>query len=317
MSAGRTLLDAYDVIVQSDDYTRGATISASMIGGCRRQGAYALTVGWPTENMERGGMATAHLGHAIHEYLLPKLQQALGGEVEAEVTGEIGGIEVSGHVDLLTDEVVVDVKTVSDNYYSVVARNTPKGHRLQATAYAMLTKRERAVLLYVNRGTGDRFSVEWHVEDYASDVLAWIQQVQVDPEWVERDERGPGLSIICDSCPFAGPCWGPVSDEQFPQGVLVNERGVEMAVENYVAARDQAKKADEDKEFWRKTLEGAPVGEYGAWRLRWKGQGGFKDVPDPDAMYDRLVELGEDIPLKQRRLPRSIDVAPVPPEPAP
>ena len=313
MSIGKDTLAAYDEAMAVDDYTRGAVISASMIGSCRKQGAYALTFGWPEE--PGGSSAVAHLGHAVHEYLLPRLAAALGGEVEYEAVGEIAGIEVSGHIDLLTPHATLDVKTVSDNYYPTVARKTPTSHRLQATAYAMLTNRKRVVLLYINRGNGDRFTVEWDTDDYADEVRSWLEQIKVDPDWVPRDERGPGLSIVCDSCPFKGPCWGPVADDQFPQGVIVNEQGVEMALEQYVEAREKAAKAKSDQEFWRKTLEGAPVGEFGPWRLKWKGKGGTKEVPDPDAMEARLIELGEEVPVKERKLPVSIDVSAVPPEP--
>src|SRR5262245_21965249 len=162
-----------------------------MIGGCRKQVSYALHEGLP-EGYESVGNPTAHLGHAIHAYLLPRLADALGGQTEVEVTGAIGKVDVSGHIDLLTDTGVVDVKTVSGMYYPTVLRATPRTHLMQVTTYAMLTTRPHCLLLYVNRDTGDRFVVEWDTYEHAPDVEQWLTEAAAHPEVVDRDERGPG-----------------------------------------------------------------------------------------------------------------------------
>jgi hypothetical protein len=173
---------------------------------------------------------------------------------------------------------------------------------MQATAYGLALGSHTAVLLYINRDTGERFTVGWPVKDYADRLLDWLGQANYPPEQVPRDERGPGLSMICDECPFAEECWAPIRPDQDPQGVVANEIGVEEALMRYADARQQGKHADEDKEFWRRVLAGSPKGAYGEWKLSWSHI--TVEVLDGDEAERMLVEAGLPVPTKAREQTR-------------
>jgi hypothetical protein len=290
---------AYDDAVATDNYVHKAAVGMSMIGGCRRQAAYALRDGWPDE--PGSGSATAYLGTAIHDRLLPDLADRLGGQVEPEVWTVVEGIEIVGHPDLVLDEgECLDLKTVSQWYYETCKRRVPWEHRLQVTAGALATDSIGCCLLYVNRSDGARFAVSWDIEEYTGDLMEWVRQIQVDPNDAPRDERGPVLSWKCDQCPWVKQCWGPLDEFRAPQSIVADEIGIEMALEEYDAARQIAADAKKDQEFWRQVLDGSESGPYGIWELGWTGGGGpIKDTPDYEAAWEWLEETGGPLPYKR------------------
>lgn len=296
----------YDKATQADDYVHQSAISASMLGGCRRLGSYALRDGWPEENMP--STSAAYLGTAIHDRLLADLAAMGAGTAEWATRLSVAGTEITGSVDLALSDQVIDLKTVSEWYYKVVQSRTPIGHLLQVSFYAISEGVNRCAVLYVNRSSGERFAVSWDPADYADQVRDWVQQVQAPPEEVPRDERGPGLSWMCDHCPFAGPCWGVTADQvRPPQAVVVDEIGVEVALEEYDKARAAEKKAKEDREFWRRALDQHDPAAYGSWVLGWSG-GKDTEVPDVEAAAELLGELGFMMPTKTREGAPSIQV---------
>ncbi len=290
---------AYDDAVATDSYIHKTAISFSMIGGCRRQAAYALRDGWPDE--AGPGSATAYLGGAIHDRLLPDLADRLGdGLVEPEIWTVVEGVHIVGHPDIVLDEgECLDLKTVSQWYYQTCKLRVPRDHRLQVTAGALATDSIGCCLLYVNRSDGDRFAVSWDTERYTPDLVEWVRQVQVDPDDAPRDERGPVLSWKCDQCPWVSQCWGPLDEFRAPQSIVADEIGVEMALEEYDAARFAAAEAEKNREFWRHVLDGTEEGAYGIWELGWTGSAGpAGDVPDYKAAWEWLEETGGPLPYK-------------------
>lgn len=296
----------YDQATSQDDYVHRSAVSASMIGGCRRMAAYAIRDGWPDENMP--STAPAYLGDAIHEKLLADLAAMGAGTAEWPTKMTVAGLEITGSIDLAADAQVIDLKTVSEYYYKVVQSRTPIGHLLQVSFYAISEGVDRCVLLYVNRSSGERFAVSWDPGDYAGQLQAWVEEVQAPPEEVPRDERGPGLSWMCDHCPFAGPCWGVTPGQtRPPQSVVVDEIGVEMALEEYDLARAAEKHAKEQREFWRRALDQHEPAPYGPWVLGWSG-GKDTEVPDVEAAAELLAELGFMMPTKIREGTPTIQV---------
>lgn len=285
---------AYDDAVATDSYVHKSAISFSMIGGCRRQGAYALRDGWPDE--PGAGSATAYLGTAIHDKLLPDLAERMGGKAEPETWVTVKGVEIVGHPDLVLDEDCLDVKSVSQWYFEVCRARIPLRHYLQVTAGALATNSIGCCLLYVNRSDGARFAASWDVSRYMDVLEEWVEQIQVDPADAPRDERGPVLSFICDECPWVTECWGPVNEFRAPQSIVADEIGIEMALEEYDDARFRAKKAEEDREFWRQVLDGAEPGPYGIWELGWTGGKPLDDKPDYKAAWRFLEETDGPLP---------------------
>lgn len=297
----------YDEIATLDPYVHKSAVSMSMLGRCRRQAAYALHQGWPPHN--EAGSPQAYLGSAIHKDLLPEMAKRLGGEHEVPLTLSLHGVDVTGTADLVLDSAILDLKTVSQYYYAVVSEKIPFSHRLQVTGYAAALGRSHCTLLYVNRSDGSRFAETWGVDEYWPEVDQWIADISLRPEDTPRDERGPGHSMVCDSCPFAEQCWGPVTDGQLPQGVIVTEYGVELALESYAEARERAKKAKADQEYWRDVLAGQDPGPYGGWELGWSNPRS-KEVFDAVEAERVIREMGLTVPMRTTQGKPSISVAP-------
>lgn len=292
---------AYDDAVTTDDYVHASAITMSMVGGCRRQAAYALRDGWDDDS-PADGSPTAYLGGAIHTRLLPDLAERLGGDVEPEVSVEVEGVTIVGHPDLVLGEgECLDLKTVSMFYYATCKGEVPHEHRLQVTAGALATDSIGCCLLYVNRSDGERFAVSWDVGEYTADLVQWVRDIQHPPDEVPRDERGPVLSFKCDECPWVRDCWGPIDTYRTPQSAVIDEVGIEMALEEYDRARAKESAGKLDKEFWRAALDGHPAGPYGPWSLGWSGgaSGPPGDVPDYEAAWSYLEEQGAPLPYKR------------------
>jgi len=310
------LLSAYDQIVQRDPYVALGSVTASMMGQCSRQVSYALRDGQPEREDDPDGSPTAYLGTAIHERLLPDLAEILGGEIEQEVSWDSPlGLVITGHADLVTPTAVVDVKTVSGRYYPIVLERPPRNHLWQVLVYALAAEKDEGYLLYVNRDTGERFVREVDFAEHLPVMLDWLGAAAVgEPEEHVREQRGPDLSIICDSCPWVEECWGHGPVGRLPQSVIVGEVGVETALRNYADARYTEGQAKADKEFWRSVIAGHEPGAYGGFSLSWRGSDGETPVIDGDAAKAMLESYGLDVPYKIRRTSATIDVRAVKPE---
>lgn len=306
------LIATVDDIFTEDDYVHRSPISMSMLGRCRRQGAYALRDGgWP--ETASSSSPQAWLGKAIHKVLLEDLSRRIGGMYEYAVQLACADTVIKGTTDLLLPGAkgVLDLKTTSDRWYSVVSGRVPWSNRLQATGYGMATGTEVCMLLYVNRSDGNRFIEEWRTEQYADDVELWVADCHHAPEQVERDERGPGLSLICDDCPWARECWGISEDADLEkkraQSIVVVEEGIEMVLDSYDEAREREKSAKADKEFWKTALDGHDPAAYGQWNLGWS-KPRPKPVLDEDEARRLLTAAGLPIPTKMKTSAPSISV---------
>lgn len=298
---------AYDNITRINDYRHTAPIGMSMLGRCRRQAAYALRDGWPEEN--EPGSAQAYIGSAIHLDLLPRLAAQLGAQAEVPVVWDVGAVTVKGTADLVRSGTVIDLKTVSHYYYASCRERVPWAHLLQVTGYAAALKADTCALLYVNRSSGERFVYSWPAALHLPELVEWLADAQHPPEEVARDERGPGLSMVCDSCAWAAACWGPLQPAQQPQGAVVNEEGLEMALAEYAAARGREAAAKADREFWRQALVGSTGGSYGGWQLRWSA-GGHREVLDVEMVRVLLEQAGYEVPMRRVDSGPTISVTP-------
>ena len=119
----------------------------------------------------------------------------------------------------------------------------------------------------------------------------------------DRDERGPGLSIICDGCPWLKECWGPdaVPSETGPQAQLaVDSEAVVAALDMYDAALQAEKRAKADKQFAAAVLSGTERGKYGGFSLSWTAGSERLDQKQARA----LLEMhGIDVPLGSKGAP--------------
>lgn len=284
-------------------------LSMSGLGGCRRQGVYALAR-TPHEAEEPDDTAAAEVGTALHRAVLPYMAEKLGGTYEVEVVWESPAGPINGTVDLLLPDRVVDLKTVGRNVFDLL-RVPRNGWLHQVTAAALATGREKCAVLVLCRDTGRRKAFHWNTDERQAEVEAWTAEVAW--WWQEgeapRDYRGPGVDRECDWCAYRSLCWPHIEGAE-PQAALVHDNpAVASMMESYLDAAKRERDAAADKDFAKKCLTGSANGVYGDYKLVWSKRGG-KMVPDADAMAEALQAAGLDVPLKVGREYRAITVKP-------
>jgi organic radical activating enzyme len=132
-----------------------------------------------------------------------------------------------------------------------------------------------------------------------------------------RDLDGPGLSVICDNCPFRSTCWqlDRIVDDRAPQSILAPDAAaITEALRAYSDAADVESAAKKRKAKARKMLDAAEAGTYGSFRLSWSGGNPRPPQPNPEAMVEILQDLGVEIPMRPGgRTSRTIGVTRVAP----
>lgn len=326
--------------------SRQQQLGPSSIGLCRRRAAYEVHGTWPTDMADN--MHAAILGTWLHEGILRVLAQQYGAFTELEVTNGT----LLGHADAYWAPadlakcgpysggelgVVEDVKTKSTRALDVVVRQGPSRHEwFQVHLYAHLLRTgglaehphlptgeplpvDVVRLRYVGREYGQ---VVVHQRPYDEDVtkqaLGWAEDVLTspEPEAMPRDLDGPGLSIICDNCPFKTACWNldQLSDDRAPQTILAEDApAITEALRAYADAAEVESTAKKRKAKARKMLDAADAGTYGAFKLSWSGGNPRPPEPDPEAMIRILEGLSVDIPMRPGgRTSRTINVSRIP-----
>lgn len=255
-------------------------------------------------------------------------------------------------VQMYDDTTVEDLKTKADDRMIDTVRKygPPKQERRQVYAYAWLLSTfgtkvgrtgnrakqrflraigpvqvDKVRLRYMGRDRGDEYVWEEDLDpemvQEAAERFQWVLNSE-RPEDLPREQRGPGLSYVCDSCPFRTECWGAaVVDEAgvWPQAILVREGETtnEEQVRLYQAGMTLEREGKILKENAKAILSGVPVArkevvQFGdAGRLSYSGGNPKGEVEDVDAMRDLLIAAEVPIPMKDGGLTsRSISVRP-------
>ncbi|WP_158550681.1 PD-(D/E)XK nuclease family protein [Geodermatophilus sp. TF02-6] len=308
--------------------SRQRMIGASEVGECRRRAAYRIARRRPTN--PRTGLP-AFLGTELHRGVLRALRRQYGGLTEVALAGE----QVKGRCDWWHAPVVEDLKTTSrGGFERVLTRGVPAKHWFQVALYAWLLRTgqthdrrlpvgtecgvEGVRLRYLSRDSGEDVVFEADYDPLlTAEAILWLTEVYATVEddgvdAVPRDGFGPGVDAMCDWCPFLDLCWGPPVDPE-TEGDLsrqsrltVTEEDYVEAVEDYDRWRAAEGEARRHKEYARERLRGrsGPAGEL---HCEWSG-GNVRTQVDKDAAVERLVELGEIVPTRRTRSPRSIRV---------
>lgn len=296
--------------------------SISGLGGCTRAAAYALAHTPVSDDPEPEEGRAANLGTWQHAGLLPRLAEQLGNaSVEVPVTLAAAGIELSGHIDLDWHPVgAVDLKTVGEHRLGRVRRSGDPyyPHRVQASGYALARLQAGRAgswvgWHYLDRASGDEeIIVQPFTNSTALEVIDRVQELvdyAEEPDMAPRDERGPGLSFACDRCPWLRRCWGDDAEPGVTgaQANLVrNDQDVIAALTHYQDARDREGQGRRDKEDAEALLDRTRFDTYGpvpdrpGVGIRY-GRDRGHEVLDQKAARERLVELGEEPPMKPRR----------------
>lgn len=285
-------------------------LTMSGLGGCTRACAYSIAGTPPTDVPPEEEARQAMLGDVIHAWFLPALAKLLGDGAEVEKTVKLraAGITIDGHLDLVWNGLVLDLKTVREyRLHGVRRHGTYSEHEAQVYGYALAEHQSGRPVrwvawLYMDRATGE---VEIRVERFTNArALAVIDRVEnltmfaQDPDEAPREGRGPGLSYACNRCPWLRRCWG---DDAVPgeigaqRTIAMTDSGIEYALAMYAAAVELEGAARKDKEFAKAILEAVQPGQYGSWRYRIGNPGKSLDHDQVAADY---AAVGQEPPKK-------------------
>lgn len=298
-------------------------LSMSYLGGCRRESAYRIAQVDPDPEhvlvMNEDEARAAMVGTWIHEGLLPHLAEMLAGgerEMPVELVAPIGPEEdgvtplakVTGSTDCYTRAAgggVIDLKTVGAFKLADIDVFGPRQrHRSQVRGYAAAVVQAGLPVAwtawaYLDRGDGSvRVVVEpFGREEYVGVLrqVAYLVTLSRDLEGAPRDERGPGLSWVCDGCPFLRRCWGQDARPGDKSGIAVHDdEEIAFAGQQVVELRAQRTALDKRVDFYKAQVGRPDAGRYGDVTVSY-GRNGVK--PDVAKMQARLEELGEPIPM--------------------
>lgn len=304
-------------------------LSMSYLGGCRRESAYRIAGCEPDPQyvhvMNEDEARAAMVGTWIHDGLLPDLAALLAGgehEKRVELVVPIGptvdGVtpltKVDGSTDCYTRAAgggVIDLKTVGAYKLGDIDVYGPRErHRTQVRGYASALVQMGIPVawtawVYLDRGDGAVKTVvePFGKEEYIS-VLRRVQhlvQLAEDPDYAPRDERGPGLSWVCDGCPFLRRCWGEGAEPGSSKAIAVHQdEDIAFAGEQVVELRVKYKALEKQIDFYKAQVGQPEAGQYGGIKVTY-GKDGVK--PDVPALIQMLKDRGvaeEDIPMVPR-----------------
>ncbi|MYU11527.1 hypothetical protein GTZ78_12640 [Streptomyces sp. SID8361] len=153
---------------------------------------------------------------------------------------------------------------------------------------------------FINRDNGEDHIQEIAYEaDRARRARWWVQQVRAaaSPEELPRTFQGPGISTICDHCPFRTACWGPLVAGRSPQSQLIHDdEEREKALAEYAEVSKQIKPLKDRQKYLRAQLDGSEPGVYGDNVLKWSG-GNPTKVDDVGAMVSLYRRAGLEVPM--------------------
>jgi hypothetical protein len=301
---------------------------------CARRAGYLLHGYTPTDGGEK---RKAILGTWLHAGILAAAREEYGWVIERSVEdqtikGHIDAVQLDSHTaarlpkrlrPLLPaqETTVEDVKTKSTYQWDNVLRYGASDAEIrQVLLYADLLRSEgfadvegqrqlarlgpvdvgRIRFRFINRDSGDDHVQEVaYSAERARGARWWVQQVRSaqSPEDLPRTFQGPGLSAVCDHCPFKTACWGSVAAGRRPQSILIHDdAGRAAALAEYVEVSEQMKPLKDRLKLLRAKLDGSEAGVYGDNVLSWSG-GNPTKVDDVDAMVALYERAGLTVPM--------------------
>jgi len=159
-------------------------ITPSSLGQCFRRQLWKRR-GEPVSNPpDERGLRIFKMGHTIHDFVYSLLPEGTQTEVEVKLD------DVLGYADIVTDEMVIDIKSVHSRKFWYMGRKkatktTPeegeqeaverfrtdqKDNILQVMAYCFLLNRPMGSLVYVSRD-------DWCINQYKFELKDWTTEV--------------------------------------------------------------------------------------------------------------------------------------------
>ncbi|MGD3109526.1 PD-(D/E)XK nuclease family protein [Streptomyces sp. YGL11-2] len=301
---------------------------------CSRRAGYILH---GAKRSHSPDMRAAILGTYIHQGLLEDARREFGWLIERTVTDDVlcGHIDVVqldaatanrlpkrhrpvGPADVVTVE---DVKTKSGRIWDRVVRYGPTAAEMrQVLLYADLLRSVgfadipgqrylhrlgpidvgRIRFRFVCRDTGEEHIQEFDFDPWlATEARWWVERVleAPGPKDLPRDHDGPGLSAICDNCPFRDACWPGVAPGMPAQTILIHDDADRaQALADYVRGHELYREGKRLKEKARAMLSDSPAGRYGDNTLGWSG-GNPRQEMDIQAMVERFEDADLVVPM--------------------
>ncbi|MGW2539768.1 PD-(D/E)XK nuclease family protein [Kitasatospora sp. NPDC001574] len=261
------------------NHHRPGDLSISSLGGCTRRAAYQIARYAPTDDHSHQEQRASHLGQAVHDWVLPRLAAQLRHEltlVEHDVLLSVRGLEISGRLDLFTlatgGGMLVDLKTHGYDQGDV-GEQPSRARLLQLYGYAMALRLMGHLIQVVavvpmsriHGGTSGVWLGEFGPQQEAlvdarvRDLLRYSKA----PAFAPRDaHRGPGLDIVCDSCPFMSKCWPGAEPAQAAE--VRTDADVVAHALGYAEAAAQEKAWEAEKKYHVAALGRTRPGPYKA-----------------------------------------------------
>ncbi len=297
-------------------------LTVSGIGRCLRWAAHTVAGTPRSEPIVPEEAREAAIGTWIHLVLLPLMRSLTPGAlIELPVVLKAAGMEIRGTLDWMwineDGEIEVgDLKTVREWKLNSIDRfGVFTEHEFQVWAYALAAAQLAKKLglphkvrwvwwLYLDRSTGQiRVRAEEFTNERAYAVIqrvAEIKRAAGNPGAARREGRGPGLSPMCDGCPWLTECWGPTARRgvKGAQSYLaISEEGIIRALETLFIASGTKSAAEKEIEFAKLVLADVPNGTYRGYTLKRRSTGSMLHQARARA---RLEALGEPVPMTEK-----------------
>jgi len=155
------------------------------------------------------------LGEQHHEKIEKYFKDKLNCQSEIEVKGEIEGIKISGRIDLICGNDLIELKTISNNYFHI-----KEYHLYQVSVYYYLLQYSplkdnyqinNIYIIYLNRVNKEvkQFQISKKtIEEYTQKSISWIKQFKENMKLDDYKDIPPGETFFCKNCEFKGKCYG-------------------------------------------------------------------------------------------------------------
>lgn len=133
---------------------RSNTIHVTDLTTCIRKSYYIKKYGFPMDKKMAFWML---FGALVHEIVNPTIAEAFNGQTEVRKTYKFGDIEIEATPDILTDNMVIEVKTCAR-----VPERPYSSHQEQINAYLHIFDRPKGLIVYISRTELDIRTFEYY-----------------------------------------------------------------------------------------------------------------------------------------------------------
>ena len=183
------------------------TVFPSEIGICFRKSYFSRKFEFEKAVNE----ISLDLGEQYHEKVEHYFEEKLNCKAEIEVKGEIENIKISGRIDLICNNDLIELKTISTNYFQI-----KEYHLYQVSIYYYLLQQQNykidnIYIIYLNRLNREvkQFLIDKKVlNEYIQKAIEWIKKFK---EFMKSQDYKtiPGANnYLCKNCEFKAKCYG-------------------------------------------------------------------------------------------------------------